>query len=156
MSTRRAGTTAHIATFEDRFLDRLDFITAFGALWKRRGIRPSLEEFVRLLKAGKPMKARRALSPLYVIQVTKDALTAKRAQDRTRACEVALRLANEFPAEKRSPQGGDGSSYPPVHLHFDMSKLTTDELRQLRQLTTKARPALVAGLGNGNGESGDD
>jgi hypothetical protein len=141
---RRAGTTAHVAHFEDRFLDLLDFEAAFKTLWKKSPIRPALDEFVRLIRAGKPMKARKALSPLYTIQLTKDALMAKRPQDRIRACEVGLVFAGEKPVEKGQMGGGNGGMVPQLHVHWDMSKLSTQDLVKLRALVSKARPALPA------------
>ncbi len=151
---RRAGTTRHILRAINGPDDDLDLKLLIGGLIERKGLEWTHDFFSRLQQRNRGSLRRvcARLGPLAVSTLLQAMTGADRWQDRIHSSELLMLFGGFKPKDQGK---GDSGLLPQFHLHWDMSKLTIEELRQLKHLTAKAQPALAAAPGYGNG-SGDD
>lgn len=139
---RRGGTTRHVTHYADRLEDELDVRLLIRGLVAKRGLDWTHNFFMQLQsrRRGSLRRACGDLSPLAVSTLLQAMTRAEKWKDRIDASDLILILAGKKPTGK--PSGGDEGNLPQWHLHFDVTRLSTEELRHLRELMTKARPAL--------------
>lgn len=145
---RRAGTTRHILQAANDIEDELDIKLLLHGLVKRKGLEWTHAFFSGLQRRNKGSLRRACaeLGPLAVSTLLTAMTGAKAWKDRIHSSELLLLFGGHKPVEKVPAGGFNGGLLPQFHMHFDMTKLSTEDLQQLRALVSKARPALTAGV----------
>lgn len=148
MMPRRAGTTRGTMHADEALIEELDLRLLVQGLVHRKGLQWVHAFFSGLQRRnrGSLRKACAELGPLAVSTLLTAMTGAKTWKDRIHSSELLLLFGGHKPVEKVPMGGGNGGMVPQFHMHFDMTKLSTDDLQQLRALVTKARPALTAGI----------
>lgn len=143
---RRAGTTRQTTHYADAIDDELDVRLLIAGLVKRRGLQWVHAFFSGLQRRNKGSLRRACaeLGPLAVSTLLQAMTRATNWKDRIHSSELLLLFGGHKPVEKVPAGGLSGGGIPQLHVHWDMSKLSTDDLRRLRALVSKARPALPA------------
>lgn len=156
---RKARTTRRIMHSVDTVHDEFDLRLLVKGLVQKKGLEWTFE-FFSAFQGNKKKSLRKAcaeLGPMAVSVLLQALIKSDRWQDRIRSAEALLLYGGHKPVEKLVPSGSDT---PPLHLHFDLTRLAPEELRQLRTIVTKAQAPMAisatAGLsGNGNGSGRD-
>lgn len=143
---RRAGTTRHILQAANDIDDELDVRLLVHGLIKRKGMAWTHAFFSGLQRRNKGSLRRACaeLGPLAVSTLLQAMTRATNWKDRIHSSELLLLFGGHKPVEKVPMGAGNGGGIPQLHVHWDMSKLSTEDLRRLRAMVSKARPALPA------------